>query len=56
MGNDSEKIKLEKSLFIQHVSKSQQDCTNTPDDTVSREGNTQHIVLGKPRLSINLGL
>lgn len=38
------------------MSKSQQDCTNTPDDTVSREGNTQCIVLGEPRLSVNIRL
>lgn len=43
-----------KSLFMQHVSKSQQDCTNTPDDTVSREGNSQRIGLGEPRSFLNL--
>lgn len=52
----TEKKKKVKSLFIQHASKAQQDCANMPDDMVSREGNTHRIVLGEPRLSINLRL
>lgn len=51
--------KKKKKFFIQHESKAQQDCTNMPDDMVSREGNTQSQntpVLGEPRLSINLRL
>lgn len=41
-------------LFMQHVSKSQQGCTNTPGKMVRREGNMQSLVLGEPRLSIKL--
>lgn len=56
-GNESkDRKKSKKSLFIQHESKAQQDCANMPDDMVSREGNNHHIVLGEPRLSINLRL